>query len=137
MKVTFTAFRMGLLLIAINCGIVAQAGNPVTKTSVVNHPPTDCTNVNYTSSRSPYCPRHSSNCRWGVLGTESWIGRYLELQRDGLTGHLGEISAWLDKNNNAWLTQNGDHGWEEVPYWLKGYSDLAYILNDKKMIAET
>ncbi len=61
----------------------------------------------------------------------------LELQRDGLTGHLGEISAWLEKDNNAWLTTGGDHGWEEVPYWLKGYGNLAYILNDPKMIAET
>ena len=24
-----------------------------------------------------------------------------------------------------------------MPYWLKGYSDLAYILNDKAMLAET
>lgn len=137
MKVTFTAFRMGLLLIAINCGVVAQAGNPVTKTSVVSRPPTDCTNVNYTSSRSPLLPTAFIKLPVGSIRPQSWIGRYLELQRDGLTGHLGEISAWLDKNNNAWLTQNGDHGWEEVPYWLKGYSDLAYILNDKKMIAET
>lgn len=53
--------------------------------------------------------------------------RYLELQRDGLTGHLGEISAWLEKDGNAWLSDGGDHGWEEVPYWLKGYGNLAYI----------
>ena len=26
---------------------------------------------------------------------------------------------------------------EEVPYWLKGYSSLAYILNDPEMIEET
>lgn len=30
----------------------------------------------------------------------------------------------------------GDHGWEEVPYWLKGYGDLAYILGDTAMISE-
>ena len=58
---------------------------------------------------------------------EGWVRKFLELQRDGLTGHLGEISAWLEKDDNAWLTTGGDHGWEEVPYWLKGYSSLAYI----------
>ena len=35
------------------------------------------------------------------------------------------------------MTTGGDHGWEEVPYWLKGYGNLAYILNDPKMIEET
>lgn len=73
----------------------------------------------------------------GSIKPQGWLRKYLELQRDGLTGHLGEISAWLDKNNNAWLTNGGDHGWEEVPYWLKGYGDLAYILGDEKMITET
>lgn len=72
----------------------------------------------------------------GSIEPHGWLRKYLELQRDGLTGHLGEISAWLDKDNNAWLTDGGDHGWEEVPYWLKGYGDLAYILGDEKMIDE-
>lgn len=35
------------------------------------------------------------------------------------------------------MLSGGDHGWEEVPYWLKGYGDLAYILKDSAMIAET
>jgi len=30
----------------------------------------------------------------------------------------------------------GKYGWEEVPYWLRGYIQLAYIFNDPKMIAE-
>ena len=55
----------------------------------------------------------------GSIKPQGWLRKYLELQRDGLTGHLGEISAWLDKNNNAWLTNGGDHGWEEVPYTKK------------------
>jgi hypothetical protein len=75
----------------------------------------------------------------GSIQPKGWILKYLELQQDGLTGTLGEISAWLDKNNNAWFsgTGKGDHGWEEVPYWLKGYGNLGYILKDEKMVAET
>ena len=63
----------------------------------------------------------------------------MELQRDGLTGHLGEISIWLSKDNNAWLNKEGKgkYGWEELPYWLKGYGDIAYILQDKNMLANT
>ncbi|HZL09542.1 MAG TPA: beta-L-arabinofuranosidase domain-containing protein [Prolixibacteraceae bacterium] len=62
--------------------------------------------------------------------------KLLELQKDGLCGHLGEISAWLDKENNAWLSDGGDHGWEEVPYWLRGYADMAFIFNDPEMKKE-
>ena len=48
------------------------------------------------------------------------------------------MHGWI-KKNNAWFSGNGtgDHGWEEVPYWLKGYGDLGYILNDQVIIAET
>ena len=34
----------------------------------------------------------------------------IELQKDGLCGHLGEISAWLQKENNAWLKNGGEWG---------------------------
>ena len=47
-----------------------------------------------------------------------------------------EISDWLDKKGNAWLEKGGSHGWEEVPYWLRGYSNLAYVLKDKAMLDE-
>ena len=62
----------------------------------------------------------------------------MERQRDGLSGSLGEISVWLEKDGNAWLSKDGKgkYGWEEVPYWLRGYIQLGYILNDPKMIAE-
>src|SRR5690242_19175896 len=93
----------------------------------------------YISNKQPLLPLHFIKLPIGSIQPEGWIKKYLELQRDGLTGHLGEISAWLDKNNNAWYSGNGqgDHGWEEVPYWLKGYGDLGYILNDASVINET
>ena len=28
----------------------------------------------------------------------------------------------------------GTNGWEEMPYWLKGYGDLGYVLGDKPII---
>ena len=90
----------------------------------------------YPNGREPLLACRLLKLPVGSIEPHGWLRKYLELQRDGLTGHLGEISAWLDKNNNAWLTNGGDHGWEEVPYWLKGYGDLAYILGDEKMIAE-
>lgn len=107
--------------------------------SVIKRPSTVATNVNYTGNKAPLLSLTFIKLPVGSITPKGWILKYLELQRDGLTGQLGDISAWLDKKNNAWFsgTGKGDHGWEEVPYWLKGYGDLGYILKDKKIIGET
>src|SRR4051794_34290610 len=60
-------------------------------------------NSNYVSNRLPLQPLHFIKLPPGSIKPRGWIRKYLELQRDGLTGHLGEISAWLDKTNNAWF----------------------------------
>lgn len=102
----------------------------------VDRPSITAGQSNYANNRAPLLPNHFIKLPVGQIQLEGWLKKYLELQRDGLTGHLNEISAWLDKKNNAWLTTHGDHGWEEVPYWLKGYGNLAYILKDQRMIDE-
>jgi len=109
------------------------------KVLVVQRIPTTAINKYYVSNEAPLQPLQLIKLPPGSIKPQGWILKYLELQRDGLTGHLGEISAWLDKKNNAWYSGNGegDHGWEEVPYWLKGYGDLGYILHDTTIISET
>ena len=119
-------------------GLHSQAQNTL-KASVVKRPNTNVINAHYVSNKKPLEPLVFMKLPVGTIKPEGWILKYLELQRDGLTGKLGEISAWLDKKDNAWFSGNGqgDHGWEEVPYWLKGYGDLGYILKDKTIIDET
>ena len=50
-----------------------------------------------------------------------------------------EISAFLKKEKNAWLskTGTGQYGWEEVPYWLKGFMLCGYLLDNPRMNQET
>ncbi|MGC4038181.1 MAG: glycoside hydrolase family 127 protein [Chitinophagaceae bacterium] len=107
--------------------------------TTVSRTATTMSNKYYVANKMPLTSLHFIKLPIGSIKPKGWILKYLELQRDGLTGELGNISAWLDKKNNAWFSGNGqgDHGWEEVPYWLKGYGDLGYILNDEKIIAET
>ena len=93
-------------------------------------------NTNYKSNLAPLKKISFIKLPLGSIKPNGWILKLLELQKDGLCGHLGEISAWLDKNNNAWLTNGGEHGWEEVPYWLRGFSDMAFIFDDPKMKKE-
>ncbi|QEC67268.1 hypothetical protein FRZ67_08155 [Panacibacter ginsenosidivorans] len=137
-------FKIKSFIIAGICIITSLLfinwGKPIDESvTVVKRITIKSTNKFYISNKAPLQPDQFIKLPAGSIKAEGWILKYLELQRDGLTGHLGEISAWLDKNDNAWFsgTGKGDHGWEEVPYWLKGYGDLGYELHDEKIIAET
>ncbi len=133
-------FNAILLVIVVSFLFIGWGKKPSgTSISSVSRTSTAKTNLNYTGNQAPLLPLHFIKLPIGDIQPGGWVKKYLQLQRDGLTGHLGEISAWLDKNNNAWYSGNGtgDHGWEEVPYWLKGYGDLGYVLHDTTIIAET
>ncbi len=104
--------------------------------TIVGSPNREATNANYTNFRAPLQQAPLLKLPVGKVQPKGWLRKYLELQRDGLNGQLGTVSAWLDKNNNQWFSNQGDHGWEEVPYWLRGYCSLAYILDDGAMKKE-
>jgi len=72
----------------------------------------------------------------GSIAPRGWLRQQLELEADGMTGHLEEISKWCKFEDSAWASSTGEgkYGWEELPYWLKGYGDLGYVLKDEKII---
>ena len=107
--------------------------------SLLERPGTSATNQFYVSNRAPLEPSRFISLPIGSVQPRGWLLEVLKRERDGLAGHLGEISAWLQKDSNAWLSKDGkgQYGWEEVPYWLRGYIQLAYIFNEPKMLAET
>lgn len=106
---------------------------------VVERPNTEMKNDFYVGNRPPLLPSPLIKLPVGAIEPKGWVRRQLELQRDGFHGHLTEISQFLKKEGNAWLskTGEGDHGWEEPPYWLKGFSNCGYILRDQRMIGES
>ena len=105
---------------------------------VVRTPSTESHNAHYISNRLPLKPSVLIKLPVGAVKPAGWLLEFLRRQKEGLTGHLGEISAWLQKEDNAWLQTNGKGkwGWEEVPYWLKGYANLGYLLEDPEIVAE-
>lgn len=128
--------KIGWIFIAV----LLVAGRSYAQTAVaVNKPDNSATNVFYVSNKAPLTKQPFAKLPVGSVKPGGWLKKQLELQKDGLTGHLGEISIWLSKDNNAWLNKEGKgkYGWEELPYWLKGYGDIAYILQDKQMLATT
>src|ERR1700737_2434125 len=84
----------------------------------------------YINNKLPLIKEHFSKLPVTAFKPGGWLKKQLELQRDGLTGNLGEISVWLSRNDNAWLSKEGKGkwGWEELPYWLKGYANMGYML---------
>jgi uncharacterized protein len=70
----------------------------------------------------------------GAIHPEGWLLEQLEIQSDGLTGHLDEI--WTDVGpNSAWLGGNGED-WERGPYYLDGLVPLAYTLGNQRLIGK-
>ncbi|MFJ6700608.1 RICIN domain-containing protein [Streptomyces sp. NPDC091272] len=63
-----------------------------------------------------------------------WLAGQLRLQLDGLCGRLDELSHFLDLDTSGWI-RTARAGWEEAPYWLRGYVDLAVVTRDPDALA--
>jgi hypothetical protein len=90
----------------------------------------------YTSNRPPLRPSPFTKLPIGSVTPRGWLQHQLQLEADGMTGHLEEISKWCKFEDSAWASPEGrgQYGWEELPYWLKGYGDLGYVLKDQQII---
>ena len=106
--------------------------------TVVDRPDSASDNTHYVGNRAPLQPSPFIKLPLTAVEPRGWLRKQLELQNAGFHGHLGELSRYMKKANNAWLDSRGrgDHGWEEVPYWLKGFGDCAYLLKDAAQIEE-
>ncbi len=128
---------MKKILLFISLAMASYAAAKDATVVRVDRLPVAVRNKHYVSNQTPLMPQQFVKLPVGSISPEGWLLKQLELQRDGLNGHLGEISAWLQKEDNAWLKTGGKWGWEEVPYWLRGYGNLAYIMKDEAMLKET
>lgn len=111
---------------------------PKADITFVQTPTIKAINRNYPSNKWPLASTPLIKLPLQSVEARGWLREYLLRQRTGMTGNLPKISLWLKKEGNAWLNKDGSGkaGWEEVPYWLKGYISLAYQLKDRAMIAE-
>jgi hypothetical protein len=125
-----SVFILVLLLSSVECRAEASMG-----IETVDVPPSQGAGSHYTSNRPPLTPSPLVKLPIGNIKPKGWLLGQLELMRDGFVGHLPEVSKYC-RADSGWLHQK-KKAWEEVPYWLKGFGDLGYVLNDERSIKET
>ncbi|MGQ4511143.1 RICIN domain-containing protein [Streptomyces sp. DW26H14] len=90
----------------------------------------------YTPNASPLAPAAFLRLPPGSVTASGWLAGRLRAQLAGLNGRYQEISHFLDIRTSGW-TVPANTGWEEVPYWLRGYGDLAYVTGDATALSGT
>ena len=90
----------------------------------------------YTPNAAPLAPTALLKLPPGSVRAAGWLAGELQLQLTGLCGNYQDTSHYLDKSTTGWLNPS-QNGWEEVPYWLRGYGDLGYLTGDATVLADT
>ena len=82
-------------------------------------------------NRAPLAPSAYYPLPLGTVTPRGWLRDQLEIQANGLSGHLDE--TWADVGpNSGWIGGTGE-SWERGPYFLDGLIPLAYLLDDPRL----
>lgn len=128
--------RFFVLLAVATMSLATANAVAAVKTDVyeLKTPPTTGGNRYYVSNRSPLMPSPLIKLPITAITPHGWLREQLRLMAHGMVGHLYKISPYLQPGS-GWLDPSKP-GWEEVPYWLRGFGDLGYILKDPRIIAQ-
>ncbi len=129
--------RTGLVVFAVLCLRLGH-GQEVVSIKSVRQIEGRGLNPWYGGNRPPLTPSPLVKLPTGAVRVSGWLGHQLELMRNGLTGRLAELSTFCRYEKSAWASRHGEgeRGWEELPYWLRGLTSLAYLLKDGHLIRE-
>jgi hypothetical protein len=86
----------------------------------------------YTPNRAGLRPTPFTKLPPGCVTPKGWVRGQLDLQLDGLNGRMYEISDYLVYDNCGWV-DSSKWAWEELPYWLRGFSDLGLVTGDSRV----
>lgn len=89
----------------------------------------------YVYSRAPLHENPYIQLPLGAIKPQGWLREMLIRQKEGATGNLDKLYPSVMGSRNGWLGGDGDQ-WERGPYWIDGLLPLAYILDDKQLIAK-
>ncbi len=138
MSCSLRLFRAGLLGLFLLGGLLPSAtGGDETMIKVSAVAPGAGQNRHYAGNRPPLLASPLVKLPPGSVRPEGWLRKQLQLMAQGFSGNLAEISKYCKIEGSAWVSRHGQgqNGWEELPYWLKGFVDLGYVLRDERIIA--
>ncbi|MFF7468934.1 RICIN domain-containing protein [Streptomyces sp. NPDC008092] len=88
----------------------------------------------YAPNAAPLSPTAFLRLPPGAVTARGWLDARLRQQLAGLCGQYAAISHFLVMSDSGWAHPERT-GWEEVPYWLRGYVDLAILTQDATALA--
>ena len=88
----------------------------------------------YSPNAAPLAPTAFLRLPPGAVTASGWLAGELRRQLAGLCGQYASTSHFLQMSGSGWVHPS-QVGWEEVPYWLRGYVDLAVLTQDATALA--
>jgi hypothetical protein len=101
---------------------------------LVQVPSGDKSTSHYIQNRAPLQPVPFQKLPPGAIKADGWLLGQLKLQINGLNGRLSEISDYLVYDKCGWIDPTKT-AWEELPYWLRGFTELGLVTGDENTLA--
>ena len=64
-----------------------------------------------------------------------WLRTQLDLMCEGITGRLPDFGPFFKSDRNGYLYPETESGWEEIPYWIRGFYPMAVLTKHKEHLA--
>ena len=90
--------------------------------------------VSYCTNRPPLQGNSLIKLPLGAVRPSGWLKHQLDLMAEGMTGRLTELSQFLAPDNGWFGTDK--EGWEEQPYWFRGFYSLAQLTGKSRLLTE-
>jgi len=88
----------------------------------------------YTPNGSGLAPNAFLRLPPDAVQPSGWLSTQLQNQLSGLNGQMTYVSHFLQPSTCGWITPS-QYGWEEAPYWLRGYANMGYVTGDETTIS--
>ncbi|MEU6390541.1 beta-L-arabinofuranosidase domain-containing protein [Streptomyces sp. NPDC046939] len=113
---------------------VLQGGTVAAAATVLGVPAAGAATASPAAARTTVAPDAFTRLPVGSITARGWLAGQLRLQLAGLCGRYEEKSHFLNMDTSGWVHPELG-GWEELPYWLRGFVPLAIATRNADALA--